>query len=244
MLSEKEKQHIYLEETFRREVRSQFADKDPKEPKRKRVMAFLNTPFFLWLLSTVVIGFGTFLYTRWENKREGERRKYEQQEIAKSANAQTIHRLDAEISSRLTDFAAATNHAFKVSDRSSRLRKALAALDRPSESENPVSVFPEYANRSLRSLLWELLQLVPESEKKNIKSAFDRSKSMFEIYLTHDPTANLSNLDVRRVQVPTPENLETSLDVFSIQLDFDLERWGRPLESLGGIRVIREKGHG
>lgn len=228
MLAEEKKQHIHLEEAYRREVRKQLEGNDPQKLSRERRLAFLNSPLFLWILSTCVISFGTFLYTRWEKNREGERRRYEQHQLIQRENVLATRRFDAEISSRLNDFASAMSNAFDDVD-GSRLRKALKALDRPSASEYPAGVFPDYANRSLRSLLWELLQIVPDSEKSEITTAFNRSKLLYQVYVAHNPTAKSLAQGTTNGADSRPQ---TSLDLFAIQLEFDLERWGRPLNRL------------
>jgi hypothetical protein len=248
MLTKEEKQQIHLEEAYRQEVRNQLQRNEPKRSSSERVLAFLNSALGLWLLSTLVLSFGSFLYTRWEKRRDDARqtlekqrddarRNLEKQEIAQRENNLLIRRLDTEISSRLNYFASAINHASKVGDKSG-LGKAIAALDRPSESNYLVTVFPEYANRSLRSLLWELLQIVPANEKDEITKAFNQSKYLYEIYLKHYPTVKGSRQDSG---VDGSQNvdagIETSLDIFAIQMDFNLERWGKPLNKVAVLRL-------
>ena len=52
MLSDEEKDRIRLEEAYRFEIRQSLS----KEEKKGRAWSLLNSPFTLWLLSSVAIG--------------------------------------------------------------------------------------------------------------------------------------------------------------------------------------------
>ena len=56
-----------------------------------------------------------------------------------------------------------------------QLRRALVELENPSLSEHKTVVFPEYANRNLRSLLFELRDVVPAEQRSEVGNAYDRS---------------------------------------------------------------------
>lgn len=87
MLTDDEKLRIRAEELFRLEVRRDMAD--PAREK-KGVMAFLNSPFGIYLLSTVVVGIISFLYTQ--------HRQISEKEKLREDNASS---LQAEIGFRL-----------------------------------------------------------------------------------------------------------------------------------------------
>lgn len=90
MLTEEEKEKIKVEELFRDEVRKSLAD---KKSKRNSFWAFLNSGLGLWFLSTIVIGFFTYLFNEYkENKK-----------IAIEQETK-IKQLDLEIESRISQF--------------------------------------------------------------------------------------------------------------------------------------------
>jgi hypothetical protein len=58
----------------------------------------------------------------------------------------------------------------------------LFILENPSSADT-VNVFPEFVNRNLQSLLWELLQVIPESEKGDITPAYKQSQNLSTLFL-------------------------------------------------------------
>lgn len=90
-LEQSEKDRIFCEETYRLEVRRQIAG----DGKEDNAWTFINSPFFLWLLSSVVLGLITFLYTKWEESRE--ERRFEAQQLSKMREA-TFESLSADMS--------------------------------------------------------------------------------------------------------------------------------------------------
>ena len=64
-----------------------------------------------------------------------------------------------------------------------QLRRALVELENPSLSEHKTVVFPEYANRNLRSLLFELRDVVPAEQRSEVGNAYDRSLVVTEFYI-------------------------------------------------------------
>ncbi len=65
VLSQYEKFRIEMAETYRFEVRKNIENK--KTPDRK-IWEFLNSSFGLWVLSTCVVGFITFLYSEYQSR--------------------------------------------------------------------------------------------------------------------------------------------------------------------------------
>jgi hypothetical protein len=95
MLSEEDKQRIREEEIFRDEVRRTLA-KGSSSSK----MAFLNSPFGIYLLSTVLIGLVSFAYTRWKEQYD-----------ASLAHREQIEKLQGEINFRVRQLDAALANA-------------------------------------------------------------------------------------------------------------------------------------
>ena len=219
MLSEQEKDRIYLEELYRREVKNKVDNKTNKSG-RDSVLAFLNSALFLWFLSSVVIGSVSFGFTRWEKKRDEDHRSWEKQQeegrIRKS--------LDLEISSRLTYV-----HTLTFKDKvisSDPLLEALSVLAKPADSKFPVNVIPEYSNQNIRTLLWELLNVTPdeETDKKKIQDAYDTSMA-FQVEYT---MITLNPPDIRADKVKQGEMLGRCQFYQTMVAVFNLERWGEP----------------
>lgn len=73
MLTQKEKNKVRTEEIFRQEVRISL----DKNSSNNKIITFLNTNLGLFLLSTVLIGLISFLYTNWETKKSFQQINFE-----------------------------------------------------------------------------------------------------------------------------------------------------------------------
>jgi len=155
MLSEEDKAKLIAEETFRYEVRKSLENKKA-EGTGVKILSFLNSSFGLWLLSTVVVGFAANWYTDYRDKKI---------EIRK--NHEIKRKLDTEISYRMTNLSTVFDGIYM-----DLYKKRYGSYDahRPSEvfvqadclnSDNGDlwNVFPEFKNRSLTGLLFEIEQL-------------------------------------------------------------------------------------
>jgi phosphate/sulfate permease len=88
-LTESEMDRIKKEEIYRNEVRSNLEKEGKPSTRLEKSWGFVNSPFMLWVLSTVIVGLVSFGYTRYQ-----ERMKKEQE------NRQTAQKLRAEIDNR------------------------------------------------------------------------------------------------------------------------------------------------
>ena len=158
MLSRRDKQRIHSEEIYRNEIRQQL-DKKEKPSAKTKLWTFLNSTFGLWLLSTVAVGFITWSYTEWtKNKTE------------KSGKAELIRKLDSEITGRISFLEASLNKNDIVLG---VFFDSLYKFFNRNKDSNEDTVFEEFNNRNMRSLLIELSQIVPESEKPEIYKAIE-----------------------------------------------------------------------
>ena len=80
---------IKKEEIYRNEVRSNLEKEGKPSTRLEKSWGFVNSPFMLWVLSTVIVGLVSFGYTRYQ-----ERMKKEEE------NRQTAQKLRAEIDNR------------------------------------------------------------------------------------------------------------------------------------------------
>lgn len=69
MLTEKEKERIRQEEIYRYEVRRDIESQPSPSSTKLQIWKFLNSPFGIYLLSSVLIGLIGFSYARWEEQR-------------------------------------------------------------------------------------------------------------------------------------------------------------------------------
>ncbi|MDX6558233.1 MAG: hypothetical protein QOF72_1282 [Blastocatellia bacterium] len=226
MLKEDEKKLIYLQEQYRLEVKRQLESDEPR--KRNSIWGFVNSAFFLWFMSSVVIGAVSLWYTRWDKNKEDGRRLYEQEQTIKHEREAAIKKLDAELSSRLNYLAHPSYPNMRMPTVQRVLKDTLRAVNKPSETDEPINVFPEYANRNFQSLIWELLQLAPEEEKKQLVKAYQAA------YWLPSGISNLPLLP--RDDPPDPSRVPSHIseeEVFSrLELaSLDLRRWGSPFTS-------------
>lgn len=137
----------------------------------ERAMVFLNSGFGLWFLSSVVLSGLTFGYGLLDNYLTVEKERSEK-----------IRRLDVEIRSRTGQLEALMLGIQDHPDieRAAGLRRALTNLLRPPTSAIAPTTdefaiypaFPEFKERTLLSLLVELMYTVPESKQSEVESAF------------------------------------------------------------------------
>lgn len=149
-LSDEDKARVRAEEVFRHEVRSELEKAKDQPGRGERLLAFLNEPVILWLLSSIVVGLITWQYTLWQ-----ERQAQRQQVQAEVRN------LDLEIHGRLRRAAERLSSARDMVG----VREAIRMLDEPS------GTFPDLAQRNLENLLISLTWLMPEKETAALQAA-------------------------------------------------------------------------
>jgi hypothetical protein len=247
VLTDEDKEHIYQEEVYRREVRD-LLDKTNslKAKKGGKVWALVNSAFFLWFLSSVVLGIISFLYARWDKQRAFEREQRERAAIVERENIQTARKLDAEISSRLTYFVTSqeimlTKYLDNTYDIGARLsEEGIKSLDDPDAPGYKIYVYPEYANRSLRSLLLELKEVVPQQDRSEIDLVYNQSVKLQPIFIA----ALRMISELKKSGKPTYIEVGKSHDFYdelSPLREFckssNLKRWGEPVPSEEEIHV-------
>jgi hypothetical protein len=240
MLTDDEKEHIREEEVYRREVRNGLETTDRKGSKWHKYWSIVNSAVFIWFLSSVVLGSASLLYTRWEQERARERERAAKDYLVERENKKTALRLDAEITNRLVYFSnllkirevafaeqsGMLQYGEIVSMEEYSLAKVLVALERPSAMEYPVNVFPEYANRNFRSLLWELMGVVPDEEKGSLQPAYERAAQLQQIYLK-TRYAERRSPKQRIIHAFQARALsESAITTGEVLLTFNLPRWG------------------
>ncbi|HEY6908484.1 MAG TPA: hypothetical protein VI356_03880 [Myxococcales bacterium] len=155
MLSDEEKDRIRAEEIFRSEVRRELARATPTPPLRKRVWLVLNSAFSLWFFSSVVLAGLTAAVAAHQRSRDERNR-----------NETLRRRLVTEIDGRILEAIEGMHvdekriEAGQYFPASSIYAQAAAYLDNffRNDPSNPrdFSTYPEFAQRTFRSLISEL----------------------------------------------------------------------------------------
>jgi hypothetical protein len=173
MLSENEKVKIELTEKYREEIRKKI-NKDGKT--NSNISTILNSPIAIWFLSTVVVGLLSLSYT--------ERQKKYAEEAEREG---IIRKLDAEILSRLEEGNSSFWFIELASDTTQNILREVPSRVFNIPNLNK-AIFPEYSNRDLRSLMYELESLVKEKEKSNVRLAIHQAELSKRMWLNRELT--------------------------------------------------------
>lgn len=230
MLTEEEKKQIRAEETFRHEIQKQFTQ---EKGKYSRIWKTINSAAFLWFMSTVIVGVVTFSYSKFEKESEERRRKNEAAQIVERENRVVARKIDSEVSNRL--YYVAQMAQLQGNNMSADI---LFILEKPLSADYPVNVFPEFANRNLQSLLWELLQVIPEDEKKDIDATYKQAQNLSSLFLNEHSLKKLNPSLANSKSKIVEDFYSDAITTMSSEHQkkrlqaFNLERWGKPLNPL------------
>jgi hypothetical protein len=161
-MDEKEKQKIRNEEIFRDEVRKKLSDSSSSKLNK-----FVNSPLFIWFISTIVIGIFSYFF----QKNDFDRKIHFQRE-------KSISKIDVEIESRISQFwinlkPYINNESKRISD--FKFTKQLDSLkfanywnvfkNAPSLNlKSSSNIYPEYANRNTVSLMIEQINNLKDQQ--------------------------------------------------------------------------------
>ena len=198
-MTDDEKEKIRKEEIFRQEVRTQI-ESTPPPTRSARAWKFLNSPFGLWVLSSIVVSGLGLLYAGWSSH-----------QAKVEANHTVERRLDVEIARRLLKFEKDLKATVKNNYQYDWYATSLHNLK---SSDNPV--FSEFKLRSLSSLLLELELVVSTAQQQSINTATEAILSYEE---------QISLLD-RGMPVDEIKH-RVNLILEEIASKFALDRWRR-----------------
>ncbi len=229
MLTDNEKAHIRAEELFRHEVQKQLAGENKEE---SRLWGIINSAFFLWFMSTIIVGLAGFFYSSWDKKREERRIEVERIQIVEQEKRATTRKIDVEVSNRLRYFNQVLSSKKRISP------SEIRALDQPSKADYPVNAFPEYENRNLQSLLWELLQVIPEEERREVEPAYYAAQRLSLVFLKVKQQDEVEKLFPLQ-KSPAHQSAQTEALLApefeknrEALRDLNLRRWGKPIDAL------------
>jgi hypothetical protein len=235
MLTDEDKEKLYQEELYRKEVREQLDSGNSKVTISGKIWMLINSAFFLWLLSSVFLGIISFWYASWDKQKTLDKENREREALSQREKVQTIKKLDAEISNRLSYFVA----AIRLNMNSSHLNTValsedgIKSLDDPNVAGFRINIYPEYTNRNFRSLLLELRDLLPDQERSEIEGAYNRAVQLQYLYLRIVAfKANFEN--GRKATSDQAEQFyyEAIHMLESFSESINLKRWGEPVSAL------------
>ena len=162
MLKQDEQTRIRDEELFRQEVRRELEASKPKKSAGAQFWSLLNSSFALWFLSSVIL---TGLTSYWSWHRQQNDEKMKKLSIQKRLNTEVSFRIEEGLMALRLD-----KERSIVYKPSSIYTEAKNYLDNKVTGYS-VSIYPEYPNRSFRSLLFELHEVVETSQLPELKQA-------------------------------------------------------------------------
>lgn len=173
--SYRSKEEIEKDERIRIQIRKSL------EPKERKILTVLNSPFFLWFMSSCVLASITFLYNQSQNRIQREKVRLEQEFITQ----QRVEKIDNEIYLRLDnnetwliEWKVRNNESKTKIDSTSFMpfNPCKRLLNSP-EADN--IYYPEFKNRNLISLVLELKEMVKaESEIAALDKTINRLKCL------------------------------------------------------------------
>jgi hypothetical protein len=199
MLTDEEKGKIKAEEIFRDEIRKELSEKVGKS-FRNKIWTFMNSSLGIWLLSTVVVGLIVYFYNN--NKLENE---------LSANNAATIQKLETETSNRLQQFKSALlcqdpSKIYYQKDELAYMIDGILVSDGSLSLQKPIYIFPEYKERTMNSLLYEIGRLT--RDKKQILIIGEARTILSKIQNTL-----LKMDDPPRYEFPISQMLERKLQI-------------------------------
>lgn len=165
MITEEDKERIMSEEIFRDEIRKSLREKE-QDSFRKKTWKLINSPIGLWLLSTVFVGSIVYFYNDTKLKNE-----------ILANNAATLHKLETETSNRLQQFRLSLSNQNPASiyyenEELAYMIDGTLLINGSLAQKKPVYVFPEYKERTMNSLLYEIERLtIDKKQVSSIKEA-------------------------------------------------------------------------
>lgn len=189
-LTDEHRDQIKLEEIYRDEVRKSLVS---KKTRKGQIVAFLNTPFALWILSSILLTVITATWSAWSNQRDKDRAKNER-----------ISKMKAEIAYRLSEAEENLTHVddpnFRLYNAVAPVTEALVAADPQYHSQGPA--FPEFEKRTVKSLLIEWQTMTNENkEKSNIADFLETIKKIENTGINREVTEEEKAELIRQVRV-------------------------------------------
>ena len=163
---------IRLQEVFRHEVQQEIEKTKPDPHFSKRLVAILNSPFGLWILSSIVLALLVNFYATVLSHLDGLRQKRD-----------AISWLDLEITHHIASLHRLMGDDGPRSNRGLQPRAYLQGLsgNLNGSQMNYLPLYPAATDRSLHSLMYQLATYIDdEEEKARINAAANSTASLFD----------------------------------------------------------------
>lgn len=152
MVSTRDKRRIKEEEIFRDQVRKELSEKNEPKTPIKKWEKFFNTGLGLWFLSLLCLASIPWGYTLYQGWRENHNRKTE-----------TIKKIRRELLTRIENLQLEIFQDSRTPEPKLDIKRYVSRLI--SAPGNDRSVIPEFANRSMQSLVYELTEITDGEEQ-------------------------------------------------------------------------------
>ena len=194
MLSDEERARIEAEESFRQKVRRQQETSEPPASSLQVLWSARNSPFGLWVLSSIVLAFISWGYTTYQQRFDERAQKTEHQRRLKNElcfrieNSEFGLRADEERLKR--GIYISPDDIYKNAWNGLNNRIVFRTSNLPPELID-YSVYPEYRDKKFRPLLLELRSISDKSA--SISSALGEANDQ---YLILEQLTTRSDIDL------------------------------------------------
>lgn len=170
--SENEIRSIVEDEIHRTAIRGMLQKERSRQGVWSVIWEAANSKFVLWFVSSVVIAYGSFLYSNWSDAKAKER---DSRQYFVRLQTEVLYRLDLDLDRAAT--------ADKLDQSFITMMCQRPSDQNLSENSNPFQldvarnqlvfepgrfIFPELKERNMFSLLWELERKAPSSLKQSV----------------------------------------------------------------------------
>jgi len=221
-----------------------------------RIWEILNSNFFIFIMTTAVIGGISFIYTLHENhalKTNEKIERLEQEERDKSTRRKI---LDAEIVNRLTAYNVELSNNYNNA-KTADLVKSIYILDNVDDNKYSTNLLSQFKDQKLRALLFNLASELSGADKTEVTIAFsclsgmlstirkaDQAKKEKAQFVEHVknkfgwlPVINVPIVSAVENTTPIGE-LEAKTEFIETLHAINLERWGKPISFSANESII------
>lgn len=199
MLTEEDKTRIKSEELFRHEVREGLKDSKPKT-FWNNLWTFVNSNFGMWVMSTVVAGSFILIFSIVQQKLDSNKLRNESIDKIKTEVKSRMDFLFVQLMELEQDIVVADTSSgldsIDLKELSIRLQNLAKSLDGSSivnrEASVTSNVFPDFKDRTIASLFYELQHL--EDDKTHKERAAEFANNVYEVKMLFlsNPTNEIS----------------------------------------------------
>ena len=227
MLSDDDKAKIREEEIFRQEIRESLTA-GKGESVWHRFWAIANKPITIWFLATIIVGVAswTFDYVNQARKLSTSEKKLDLEIASRLINARVFYLPDDYLVSHISHSRPIEQieQEIRRGDLKDLFRDSHGAFDRfqaALDSGTPYGAFPEFKQKSLASLIWELATLRGEAPSGALKEALDAAVELKLKRIFWQNRTNFTNVDMRTFKRVKEEHETVRAQLKSLSL----KRW-------------------